>query len=128
MAISALLIKEFPILGEQSLLASRFAIAVLQIAGDEAYKKAHDELISLRGDVTPETLGRLATESGAGCRRHSGQDGQPRGEQRDRGQPRTWHRGCRSTAPRSFVIDETMVRGYVPLDGMRQIVDGQRKG
>jgi protein-disulfide isomerase len=26
----------------------------------------------------------------------------------------------------TFVIDETMVRGYVPLDGMRQIVEGQR--
>jgi protein-disulfide isomerase len=26
----------------------------------------------------------------------------------------------------TFVIDQTMVRGYVPLDGMRQIVAGQR--
>ena len=26
----------------------------------------------------------------------------------------------------TFVIDNTMVRGYVPLDGMRQIVAGQR--
>jgi protein-disulfide isomerase len=26
----------------------------------------------------------------------------------------------------TFVIRETMVRGYVPLDGMRQIVQGQR--
>ena len=27
----------------------------------------------------------------------------------------------------SFVIDQTMVRGYVPLDAMRQIVEGQRR-
>ncbi|MFN3294629.1 MAG: DsbA family protein, partial [Gemmobacter sp.] len=27
----------------------------------------------------------------------------------------------------TFVIKETMVRGYVPLDGMRQIVEGQRR-
>ena len=27
----------------------------------------------------------------------------------------------------TFVIDQTLVRGYVPLDGMRQIVAGQRK-
>ncbi|MCK7475782.1 MAG: hypothetical protein MZV49_25100 [Rhodopseudomonas palustris] len=27
----------------------------------------------------------------------------------------------------TFVIDRTMVRGYVPLDEMRQIVDGQRE-
>jgi len=26
------------------------------------------------------------------------------------------------------VIDQTMLRGYVPLDGMRQIVAEQRKG
>ena len=26
----------------------------------------------------------------------------------------------------TFVVDQTMVRGYVPLDGMRQIVAGQR--
>ena len=26
----------------------------------------------------------------------------------------------------TFVIDQTLVRGYVPLDGMRQIVAGQR--
>ena len=27
----------------------------------------------------------------------------------------------------TFIIKETMVRGYVPLDGMRQIVAGQRR-
>ena len=37
-----LIIKEFPILGQDSEASSRFAIAVKQIAGDEAYKAAHD--------------------------------------------------------------------------------------
>ena len=27
----------------------------------------------------------------------------------------------------TFVVDRTMVRGYVPLDGMRQIAAGQRQ-
>jgi protein-disulfide isomerase len=27
----------------------------------------------------------------------------------------------------TFVIDGTMVRGYVPLDGMREIVKAQRE-
>jgi protein-disulfide isomerase len=26
----------------------------------------------------------------------------------------------------TFVIDQTLLRGYVPLDGMREIVAGQR--
>ena len=37
-------IKELPILGEQSVLASRFAIATKQIAGDEAYKSNNNQL------------------------------------------------------------------------------------
>ena len=57
-----LVVKEFPILGEQSLLSSQFAIAVRQLHGDDAYKAAHDALITLRGDATPETLARLATD------------------------------------------------------------------
>ncbi|MCK7475781.1 MAG: hypothetical protein MZV49_25095 [Rhodopseudomonas palustris] len=60
-------LKEYPILGKKSVLASRFAIAVLQIAGPEAYKQAHDRLIDFRGDMTTEALGRLArTRAGRG--------------------------------------------------------------
>lgn len=122
-----LVMKEFPILGEQSLLSSQFAIAVRQLHGDDAYKAAHDALIVLRGDATPETLARLATDLG--------HDPAPI--------------AARMTSPEvqavidtnhalgslmeingtpTFVVDETMVRGYVPLEGMRQIVEGQREG
>ena len=40
-----LVIKEFPILGDESVLMSRFAISALQNAGPDAYLKAHDALI-----------------------------------------------------------------------------------
>jgi protein-disulfide isomerase len=53
-------LKEFPILGEQSVLTSQFAIAVRLLHGDDAYKKVHDALIAMRGDATDETLSRLA--------------------------------------------------------------------
>ncbi|MDP5346808.1 MAG: thioredoxin domain-containing protein, partial [Paracoccaceae bacterium] len=56
------ILKEFPILGEESVLSSRFAIAVKQIAGDDAYKAAHDMLIGYRGNITPEALERMAGE------------------------------------------------------------------
>lgn len=56
--------KEFPILGEESDLASRFAIAVKQIAGDEVYKTAHDKLMTMRGRVTLESLTEVAAEIG----------------------------------------------------------------
>ncbi|NHX27562.1 DsbA family protein, partial [Escherichia coli] len=53
-------VKEFPILGEESDLSSRFAIATKQIAGDEAYEKAHDELMTFRGKVSVKSLSKLA--------------------------------------------------------------------
>ncbi|MEZ5723050.1 MAG: hypothetical protein R3D59_16785 [Paracoccaceae bacterium] len=34
--------KEFPILGEESLMASRFAVSAKLIGGDEAYGPLHD--------------------------------------------------------------------------------------
>ena len=59
-----LILKEFPILGQESELASRYAIAVKQTAGPDAYKDAHDRLYALRANVTLETLGSLAAEQG----------------------------------------------------------------
>lgn len=59
-----LILKEFPILGQESDLASRYAIAVKQIAGADAYKAAHDQLYELRGAVTLETLGGVSRALG----------------------------------------------------------------
>ena len=49
----ALILKELPILGEASVVASRFAIAVKQLYGADAYKQVHDALFSLPGQPTP---------------------------------------------------------------------------
>ena len=57
-------VKEFPILGEASMLSAQFAIALRQLHGDEAYGRAHDALMTLRGEPTPETLSRVATDLG----------------------------------------------------------------
>lgn len=121
------IIKEFPILGEQSVLSSRFAIAVRQLAGDEAYKRAHDALITLRGDATLPTLKRLAGELGL--------DGPAIMVRMEMPEVTAVIDATRALGDRlqisgtpTFVIDQTMLRGYVPLDGMRQIVAEQRKG
>ena len=58
------IVKEFPILGEQSTLASRFAIAVHMVEGDEAYKQVHDVLMATNGDVNDARLRRIAGDLG----------------------------------------------------------------
>ncbi|QYK43286.1 MAG: thioredoxin domain-containing protein [Paracoccaceae bacterium] len=120
-------LKEFPILGEASVISSRFAIATLQIAGPDAYKRVHDELIALRGEPSPDTLSRLATDLGL--------DAPAILAHMESSEVTAVIAANRDLADRmeingtpTFVIEGTMVRGYVPLDGMRQIVAEQRKG
>ena len=59
-----LILKEFPILGQESDLASRYAIAVKQLAGGDAYKKVHDKLYEMRGSVTIESLNAISQDLG----------------------------------------------------------------
>ena len=59
-----LIVKEFPILGQDSEASARFAVAVKQIAGDDAYRKAHDELIALRSSASIEALTGVAEKIG----------------------------------------------------------------
>ena len=56
--------KEFPILSEQSVLASRFAIATRIALGDAAYGVINDALMQMRGDMTEPSLAQLAQEVG----------------------------------------------------------------
>lgn len=59
-----LILKEFPILGPDSETSARFAVAVKQLAGDDAYAKAHEALMELRGAPSPEALQRIAGDIG----------------------------------------------------------------
>lgn len=120
-------VKEFPILGEASLTSSRFAIAVRQIGGDDAYKAAHDALITLRGEPTTETLGRLATDLGLDAATVLAAMDSPEVSAVIAANHDLGNRMQISGTP-TFVIDGTMLRGYVPLDGMREIVRQQREG
>lgn len=119
-------LKEFPILGEESLLSSQFAISVRMLYGDEAYKKAHDALIVLRGEANAETLARLAGDLG----HDAAAVAEKMASEEVKAVIMANHELATTleiSGTPTFVVDRTMVRGYVPLDGMRQIVAGQRQ-
>ncbi len=118
-------VKEFPILGEQSVLASRFAIATQRIAGDAAYEQVHDALMTLRGDVTPESLQGLAEEAGLDWQAISAEMQAPEVTRRiSDAHALGTSLGIQGTP--SFVIGDQMVRGYVPLEQMRALVADER--
>ncbi|MCL4674924.1 MAG: DsbA family protein [Pararhodobacter sp.] len=59
-----LIIKEFPILGPQSEVMSRFAVATQQRGSDTQYEAVHDRLMAWDGDFTETSARLLADELG----------------------------------------------------------------
>ena len=116
-----LVIKEFPILGPDSLASSRFAVAVKQVAGDDAYHLAKEALIEMTGEANETTLSRLAETLGLDAdeilvQMQSDEVTAELAETRALAQ----RLGINGTP--TFVLPDRMLRGYVPLDGMREIV------
>ena len=117
--------KEFPILGDEPVAASRLALAVLPLHGADAHNKAHDGLINLRGAPDAETLGRLATDMGLepeAILTHMASDDVTKVIAANHALADV----MQISGTPTFVIDDTLLRGYVPLDGLRQIVAGER--
>lgn len=59
-----LVMKEFPILGQDSTMASRAAISILTQQGDEIYEKFHNSLMEYNGAINEKTLSKLAEQAG----------------------------------------------------------------
>ena len=116
-----LIVKEFPILGDQSILASRFAISVLQNAGPEAYKNASNSLMAMRADITNESLKDLAVHLELDARAIMAGMNLPSVDQVIGDNHALAGRMNISGTP-SFIMGDQMMRGYVPLPAMQDIV------
>lgn len=115
------IVKEYPILGEASQLASRYAIATRNLEGDEAYKAVHDAMMGLRGELTEDTLERISDDLGLDHDDIVVEMENPEIVeiiQANYALART----LEIQGTPSFVMGERMVRGYVELDQMRAIV------
>ncbi len=122
-----LIVKEFPILGEASLISSRFAIATRHVAGDAAYEQVHDALMELSGDPTTVTLRRLAEGLGL--------DGEAIVKRMGSDEVSAEIASTRALAQRlqisgtpTFVLQDELLRGYLPADQLELIVADKRDG
>ncbi|ARJ68570.1 DsbA family protein [Paracoccus contaminans] len=121
-----LILKEFPILGRESELASRYAIAVKQTAGADAYKAAHDKLYAMRGEVTMESLGALAAEQGLDAQaitRHMNSEAVTAEIRANR----QLAEKMQIMGTPTFVIGPELLRG-IPSTGMTAAIEQIRKG
>jgi protein-disulfide isomerase len=115
------IVKEFPILGDQSVLAARFAVAVKRQAGDDAYKAAHDALMTLRGEVTEDSLRRLSADLSLDADAMIAGMDDPE-VTRALAANRALGEMLRINGTPTFVLGDTFLRGYVPLEAMRGLV------
>jgi len=120
------IVKEFPILGEQSLLGARFAVSVLLNSDHETYGAAHDRLMTLRGDINGATLERLATSLGLDATRVMGGMNDA-SVTRIIEENRALGVRMKISGTPTFVLGDQMLRGYLPLQGMRKIVANLRQ-
>jgi protein-disulfide isomerase len=120
-------IKEFPILGEASVLSSRFAIATKLVAGDDAYKSVHDTLIAFQGEPNEVALRRMAEglSLDADAILAKMNDAEVTEQiQRTRSLAQT----LSISGTPTFVLEDEMLRGYLPADQLQIMVEDIRAG
>jgi protein-disulfide isomerase len=119
------IVKEMPILGPGSELAARAAIATLIAEGPESYLTLHNRLMQLPGEVTDASLDQALKTAGL----------DPAAIRTAMEDPEVARRlaATRALAEKlaiggtpTFVLDNQMLRGYLPLAQMRDLVAAAR--
>jgi len=120
-----LIVKEFPILGEQSMLASRFAVATKQVAGGDAYKQLNDALMAFNGEVSMPALRRLGESFDLDVAAIEAEMGSDEVTQ-EIATTRALAEKLQITGTPTFVMQDEMLRGYLPYDQMMALVEEKR--
>ncbi len=121
-----LITKEYPILGDDSTESAKMAIAVLQLFGGDAYKKLHNALMKFNGPMNEKSIRMLAKRHELDADKILARMDGPEVAAHIEQMHELGRRMQVSGTP-TFVIGGTILRGYVPLKGMRQIVTAERK-
>ncbi|MGR3466696.1 MAG: DsbA family protein [Shimia sp.] len=120
------IVVEYPILGPESELSARFALATREVEGDEAYGVVHDALMTIRGAVDTASLRRLAEAQGYDADAILAEMDSANTD-RIIAENRLLAQRMQISGTPSFVLgEETLLRGYLPLDAMQQLVSDAR--
>ena len=119
------IVKELPILGDASVLASRFAIAVKQVAGGDSYKAVGDALMSFQGEITMPALTRLGNTFGLDMEAIEARMNSDE-VTAEIATTRELAGTLAISGTPTFVMQDELLRGYLPLDQMQAIVVDKR--
>lgn len=116
-----LIVKEMPILGPGSDLAARAALATMITKGPETYAALHTRLMGLKGQVTDASLDNALSATGLDPAQIRVAMNDPEVDRRLQATRDLADKLAISGTP-TFVFDNRMVRGYLPLDQMKSLV------
>lgn len=120
-----LVVKEYPILSEDSYELSRAAIATLQSLGPDAYKKMYNQFIEHNGPVNDQVIAFLAKKVGLDGQAIIAQMAEPSVDENIK-RTRALGDTLKITGTPTFIFNDQMVRGYVPESAMIDIVAALR--
>ena len=118
-----LALKEFPILGPDSLVASRAAIAAMR---QGKYTPFHDALMASQGTLRGNRVLRIATDAGLDAARLRKDMDDPQIE-KIIGRNHEIAESLGITGTPSFIIGDTLVPGVAELEQLRRLVAAARK-
>ncbi len=118
-------VKEYPILGENSVLSSKLAIAALKLKGDSAYEKVHDHLISITSPIGDAVFADVAELIGVDVV-DLALTAQSDEVQRILSANYSLGERLSIGGTPAFVVGGTLIGGYLPLDQMRSLVQAER--
>ena len=118
-------VKEFPILGEASLVSSKFAIAVKNIGGPEKYKVVHDILLALAAEPTEIYLRRIAKELELNPEElFEAMQSDLVAQEID--QTRELAQKLQISGTPTFILGDQFLRGFVPLEILAKAIQSER--
>ena len=119
-----LIVKEFPILGPDSVLAGKLALAALAIDPGK-YKALNDEMMSYRGNLTEQVAYRIAGDLGYDIAELKERAAST---EIDDKLNRNYQlaRELRLEGTPAFVVGTEVIRGYLPVDDMLAAVQEAR--
>jgi len=118
-------IKEFPILGEDSLELSKFALAVKIVHGDEKYKIVHDILIKMKSPPSDKAFDQIMSNLNLADQliENAMESNEVNGMI---AYTRTLAERLKISGTPTFVVNDELIRGYVPFDVLIDIVANKR--
>ena len=121
-----IIIKEYPILSEDSIYSARLAIASLRKGGREAYKKTHDFLMRHSGSIDAAIIKKIAQTAGID-EEILQSDALSQEVTNIIATNYELAEALSINGTPAFIIQNDLIGGYLPINEMRKIIHEQRQ-